>query len=693
MQRDETIILQGGLDLVTPALRKQPGFCIAAQNYECNDRGYGRIDGYEVYDGRPEPHLASYWILNFDSGSTEMAAGDAVEGDTSGATGIVLEDATVSSGTYGGGDAAGFVVLYNVDGTFEDNEGLEVSAANVATADGASIQRAAENDATDNAYLQAAIEARRAAIAAPTGSGGILGVTTFGGAAYCWRNNAGGTAATMFKSTAAGWVAQSFGTLLDFTSGGTYQIAEGDTITGATSTQTATVERVVVQSGTWGAGDAAGYLVLSSQSGAFAAENLDVGGNANVATIAGNSSAITLPAGGTYRAIEHNFFGTSNLKRLYFVNTVGYAHEWDGTVLVPIKVPGLTVSTDKPVYVGEHSNHLLLAYPGGSVLFSGTGLPLSYITTNGAGEFGLGEDITGLISRTRKATVVAGRNKLGYLTGNDSTDFVFDYISEESGAVTDTMQAIGDIRYLDDIGVRALATAQEYGDWSIGTDTKFVEPLIKTKRKGGVSPVAACRVRAKNQYRLFYNDKTVLSVYYGRAQPESMTLVLDFTPTCVFSGEQASGDEIILAGSSDGKVYRMDVGASADGEQIEAYIVLAFSNQRTPNYEKRYHRALVSVANGGPSLTLTHSANFAYGDLNLPAGLETDLSLPGSGGFWDIFIWDQFNWDSASEAEGYVELNAIGKNISNAIAHVSTYEEPHTITSITINWTPRRKLR
>jgi len=76
-----------------------------------------------------------------------------------------------------------------------------------------------------------------------------------------------------------------------FTSGGTYEINAGDTITGAISGQTARVIAVSISGGAWSTGDAAGTLTLDTVSGAFQAENLNVGGNLNVATIAGVLSA------------------------------------------------------------------------------------------------------------------------------------------------------------------------------------------------------------------------------------------------------------------------------------------------------------------------------------------------------------------------------------------------------------------
>lgn len=85
---------------------------------------------------------------------------------------------------------------------------------------------------------------------------------------------------------------------LPFNSGGTYTIAVGDTITGATSGATAYVQAVSKTSGEWAAGTAAGTLTIRRFVGQLTAtENLNVGANLNVATCDGAktlSDAITL---------------------------------------------------------------------------------------------------------------------------------------------------------------------------------------------------------------------------------------------------------------------------------------------------------------------------------------------------------------------------------------------------------------
>lgn len=88
---------------------------------------------------------------------------------------------------------------------------------------------------------------------------------------------------------------------LAFTSGGTYEITASDIIVGASSGAIAIVFDVELTSGSWAAGDAAGNLWLYNQTGNFAAENLNVGAEVNVATVAADSTTGEMRLGaGTY---------------------------------------------------------------------------------------------------------------------------------------------------------------------------------------------------------------------------------------------------------------------------------------------------------------------------------------------------------------------------------------------------------
>lgn len=677
--------LGGGLDLITPAIATPAGRLIAAENYESHPRGYARIEGFERFDGRPKPSEASYWVLNFDAGSAAISEGDTVTGATSGATGVALTDPVVESGSYGGGDAAGFLVLTNVVGDFEDDENLQVGGVTKCVANGEATENGADNDTDDETWLRDAIEKARSAIGQVPGSGRIRGVWVYNGDVYAFRDNAGGTAGVMHKATTSGWQVVDLGRTISFTSGGTYEIAEGDTITGATSGATATVERVIKTSGTWAGGDAAGRLILSGQTGTFQSENLNVGANLNVATIAGNSTAITLPAGGRYEFVNHNFYGASNLRRMYGCNGVGPAFEWDGSVFVPIHTG---MKTDTPHHIAVHKNHLFLSFPGGSVQHSAIGDPYLWSVVLGASEIAIGEDITGFTVDIAGVLIIWGRNKVCVLYGDDSDNWELKTLTDEAGAVEWTAQRVGNPIYLDDRGLRNLTTTQAFGDFRMGTISQLIDPLFASKRQHGIKPIASLRVRTKDMYRLFWDDGTGISVYLGRKQPEIIPFNLGKVVYCCCSSEDNEGDEVLFFGSDDGYVYQLDKGTSFDGHAVVAYCRFPFNHVGSPTQKKRWHKVTLEI-DAEPSVQLGVIAEFSYGDPNQPPSVEQSFDVRGGGGFWNAANWDQFHWSSPVEGLAECHIDGLGRNISITVVSEAIYEEPHIIHGMTLHFTYR----
>jgi hypothetical protein len=172
--------LSGGLDLVTPWLKKKAGALVAAQNYECAPGGgYRAIEGYRLYDGTSSPDVpaavpgsgpirgvhvlngevfafrdnalgtagdlykatAAGWVLqalgstiSFTTGTAAIAEGNTVTGGTSGATATVRR-IMVTAGSWGGApSASGRLTLYGITGTFQNGENLQVGGATKAVA-------------------------------------------------------------------------------------------------------------------------------------------------------------------------------------------------------------------------------------------------------------------------------------------------------------------------------------------------------------------------------------------------------------------------------------------------------------------------------------------------------------------------------------------------------------------------------
>lgn len=687
-QSPKTILTRGGLDLVTPPIAVKDGRCIAASNYEADASGYTRFGGYERFDGQTKPSAASYWILDFDAGTAAISEGDTVTGATSGATGKALIDAVIESGSYVGTDAAGYLVLTAVTGTFQDNENLQVSAVTKSVADGSTTEQGADTDTLNTTYLLDAVTTQRALIGEVTGSGPVRGVFSLAGSVYAIRDNAGATAGQLWKATTAGWSLQTLGHTLDFTAGAVTTPEDGETITGGTSGATATVERVILQSGAW-AGTAAGYLVLSGITGTFsAAETLTFSGTATATNTAAQAQ-ITIAAGGKYEFKIHNFFGTSNLRRAYGAGGVDYAFEWDGTVYTPIKT-GLSAALDKPTHISEFASHLFLGYLGGGVQNSGTGLPLSFTAVTGAVTHGIGSDCHGFV-RSASALVFLGEESIHYLTGSSSSDFVLRVITDEAGALEWTAKNITEPIYMDQRGVRRMTATEALGGFRVGTLTEMVEPLIRTNIAAGILPVASQRVKARDIYRIFFNNKTGLSIYFGRNPVEIMPFDLEEQVYATSPDDDATGsEELFVTCADDGYVYQMESGRDFDGVDIEAFFRLGFHGYGAPRSNKRFHVAQVEL-DGGLVGDLSLATEVDYADGYGPLSTSQDFSVQMGGGFWNQAIWNQFLWSAGVVGTANGSIDKIGRNLSIAISCTASNEDPHTITALTVNTTPRTR--
>lgn len=631
--------------------------------------------------GRVQLPFTSGGLLHLaftSGGTTPVTVGNTITGAISAATGTV-SGVTLTSGSWAGGDAAGTFTLSAQSGTFV-SENLNVGAAlNLATI-------ASNSTATP---IQVADMIAGGTSAA---TGNVETVTITSGA---WANgNAAGTLTLSIQTGAFLAESLNVGASLDVATvagnSTSTAIAEGDTITGAASAASATVTRVILESGDWSTGDAAGRLIFTSQIGTFIAENLNVGAVTNLASIAANSSANALPAGGRYEFVNHNFYGASNLERMYGCNGVGPAFEWDGTTFVSI-ITGM--ADDTPKHIAEHKKHLFLGFTGGSAQHSGPGEPLVWNVVLGAGELGLGEEITGFLSSVSGVLAIFGRNKISMLYGDDAANWDLKPLSSEAGAVEWTAQVLGCPVYLDDRGLRSLTSTQTYGDFRMGTMSALVEPVFKQKRARSITAVASVRLRTKDQYRLFWSDGTALAMYVGRKTPEIMPLDYNgLVVRCVCAGEDANGQEIAFIGSDDGYVYQLDSGTSFDGGQVDAYIRLPFNHVGSPRQNKRWHKVSLELE-AAPSTSIGITAEFSYAEPGQPAVREETFIVSGGGGFWNEANWDEFYWSVPAEGVADAPIDGIGTNISIVVASSSTYEEPYTLHGMTLYHSPRSLAR
>lgn len=667
--------LNGGLNIVSPPLSLPPGVCRDAINYEVGiDGGYNRIKGYERFSGLQEPSSATYVCIPCEI-TGDINIGDIVEGDTSAVNGKVI--AVTENKVFVTQSGTGYLV----------GETLSISAVVVATiSDSVLPSGGADSPALDARYLADSANVYRALIQKVPGSGPVRGVWLYAGTAYAFRDNEDASAARMYKSSNTGWQLVDLGFEIAFTNANT-NVTDGDTLTQGINT--ATIARVVVESGTLQSGTNTGKLILKDISGAFTTGAATSTGGGSL-SLFGASSAITLQPGGRYEFENYNFSGLSITKRMYGVNGVNRGWEFDGEVFVPIKT-GLV--DDKPSCLAAHVNYLFYGYQS-SVLFSGIGAPYNFTDIAGGGEIAMGDDVTGFLSLTESqdtsALAVFSNNSTNVIYGSSKDTFVRKNLNKESGGKPRTKRIIGEGYVFDSLGVRQIAATQNFGNFTQAQITNPIRPFVLEKRS---KAIGSCISRHKDQYRLFFNDGYVLHVTVNNQSISGiMPIKLDHTLACIESIETDDGDEYILGGGTDGYVYRFEKGTSFDGLPIDAYINLAFAYQKGPRIKKHFRKAVYEVTGQGyAEIECTFDLGYATSEIASPN--LSYLNAPSNPVFWDSFTWDSFFWDGKSLLPIEHKLDGSAENISLILRSRSDAFQSYAVNSATIHYTPRRALR
>lgn len=671
--------LKGGLDQLTPSLDLAPSFAREAVNFECSvTGGYGRCGGYERYDGRAKPSDATYGTIQLLGFTNTPSLGQTLTGDTSGATAVIIALGT------------NYLVVTKIVGTFSASEGVSVGLTPIGTTTTLSTNQTRLLNAQ---FLNLAADVYRALITAVPGSGPVRGVVSsiFGGVhkVYAFRNNLLGTACVLYEASSSGWVAVPLYDEIAFTAGGASTPADGDDLDqGANSS---TIKRVVLESGTWAAGTAAGRLIITTPTPGNFSAGAAVIGAVNV-TLSGAQTAITFLPNGKFEFDISNFSGQLSTRRIYGADGVNRCFEFDGLTVVPIRT---FATVDTPKHIKVHHFHLFISI-GSSIMHSGIGTPYQFTAAAGGNEIAVGDTITAFLVQPGNfdsATMaVFARNSSGMLYGTSLSTFKHIAFASSTGCIDYMAQNLDSSYMMDDRGLVSLKAAQEFGNFLQATLTQHMQTFIAEKQSFSTYSSVS---KDKSQYRAFFSDGSCLfaTIVNGKFMGALPGLFPD-PINCAWNGELANGNDVTYAGAlTSGMVYQLDRGSSFDGEAIDASITLNHNNAKSPRTRKTYRAASIEVQGEFYAvIRFGYSLGYNSEDIAQPDSEEYDSNLGGSGS-WDGFIWDEFIWDGRTLSPIEVEMNGTAENVQITITSETDYIYPFILNSIITHYTPRRGLR
>lgn len=676
----DVTVLKGGWDQITPTLALAPSYLKDVSNFEVapvGGGGYSRIAGYERYDGRPSPSKAFYTLLQIISFENTPTLGQTLTGQTSGATGVIV--------------ALGpnYLILTKIVGSFTTSEVVKVGATTIGTTTPTTTTITPLLNAQ---YIQAAADNYRLDIGQVPGSGPVRGVFGYTKAGvdhvYAFRNNVGGTAKLLYEDSAAGWVLVPFFNEISFTAGGAGVPADESTL--QQGGVTATIKRVVWQSGSWTGSTAAGrFIITNPVGGNFAAGAATAGGVA--VTLSGAQTVIALSPGGKLSADLANFSGQANTIRVYGCDGVQRGFEFDGTTYVPITT-GTT--PDIPSRVKAHQNQLFFAFRS-SAIHSGPGAPYKWTAADGSSEIAVGDTVTDFMtqpgSQTTAALSIVTISNTHMLYGTGVANWNRVPFNTGIGGIERTAQQLNQSYWMDAPGVVNLYTTLNYGNFLQSTMTNNIKTFILEKNEK-VADSTICR--QKSSYRIFFNDTTALYMtvvngkYFGSTRVEFADSMF-----MVWEGRRKNGFEVIYAAAENsGYVYQMEVGSSFDGAVINAFITLNWNFMKSPRLHKRYRRASIEVQ-GNFYAELSFGYALGYNSTEVPQPTTVTYPTNFSAPVWDSFVWDSFTWDGNTLSPTEVRVSGTAENIQTIVRSGTNYIHPYTLNSIIYHYSFRRGIR
>ena len=479
---------------------------------------------------------------------------------------------------------------------------------------------------------------------------------------------------------------------------GSIEISSGDDLVGATSGETATVTSVTITGGTIAAGDAAGYISVKNNSGTWTdSEPINVNGiqralvngaseptAVTVAKADGTQYAQTLASDGKYEFSNYNFIGDTSGITMYGVNSVNKGFSWDGVTFT--KLP-TGVATDIPEHIATHQKHLFFSYSGGSIQHSSIAAPNKWNAITGAAALGIGDDVSGFSSEVNNVMSIFTRNDAYMLYGTSSADWELRKFHAGAGAIPYTLQKMDQTFFLDDRGISSIFTVQYFGDFQSSVASDKIDPYIQSKKDNAINSL---RVRGKNQYRLYFNDKTgVEMTFINKKNQGLMPFTMDHQIVSLVSAEDSDGFEVLYSGFDDGYVRRLDSGTSFDGDTIESFVRTAYYHYDSPGSKKRFRELNLEI-NADTSTTVTITPTYDFGGTYSPktSPVSSSYSVDVSADAWSESDISNSSTGITVVASERIKINGIGMNMGLIIENSAIYDKPITLQGAIVDFTP-----
>jgi hypothetical protein len=304
--------------------------------------------------------------------------------------------------------------------------------------------------------------------------------------------------------------------------------------------------------------------------------------------------------GSQYRQLTANFYAVADFEAIYAASGAGPAFMYDGIAFSRIYT-GLPIEKEIPRHIAVHQGRIGLGYGAGTDQLSVAGDPLNFDGVSGAIESGVASPTTGLYPLNGQTLAIFTRDNVQMMQG-DVTAPAMGFITPNTGCIEYSAVSSGIFLYTSNRGVESMDQTPAYGDFANASISQQVSPWLtqrvqRSKQFEGQPNylLSAVTFRNKQQYRLFFKDKKILTgTFLAPGEPPQYTIQSHpIAWRTLIAVTESLGRDRVFGASEDGYVFELDRGNRFDDQAITAWLVLVADSQGAPASKKRYTDGLI----------------------------------------------------------------------------------------------------
>jgi hypothetical protein len=332
------------------------------------------------------------------------------------------------------------------------------------------------------------------------------------------------------------------------------------------------------------------------------------------------------------------------------------------------------------------------------LVFSNPSNDVNFQVSGGGGIINVGFVITGL-AKFRDNLFVFGKDKIKRLSGNTTSDFVLQEVTNNIGCIAadSIIELGGDVLFLASDGIRPIQGTARIGDVELETISKPIQQILQALPSNhDLDNMCSVVIRNKTQFRYFFPAEATVAAdtegIIGGLRFADRRIGWEFGQLLgirafVSTSGLINNQEVVLHGDLDGKVHRQDSGNDFNGAEVISIYATPFLYFDSTEKRKSFqHLAMFTRPEGQSTINL--GIAYDWDDPNVSTPDTYPLTTAGAllrytttGGKYD----STFTFGGSSSPVLETNIQGSGRAISLVITSTGT-QAPYSISGFSVTY-------